>query len=66
MGKIECDEEPGVHAAGALPDNLVFSTDYPHGDAKYPRATEQFLKLPLPEATARRILWDNWARLYGC
>jgi len=43
----------------------VFSTDYPHGDSKYPRATERFLKLGLPEATARKILWDNWRRLYG-
>jgi predicted TIM-barrel fold metal-dependent hydrolase len=62
---IECDEEPGVHAAETLADNIVFSTDYPHGDSKYPRATEQFLQLPLPEAAARKILWDNWARLYG-
>lgn len=22
------------------------------------------LKLPLPRETARKILWDNWARLY--
>lgn len=63
---IECDEEPGVRAAETLRDNIVFSTDYPHGDSKYPRATEQFLKLALPEPTARKILWDNWARLYGC
>jgi len=62
---IECDEEPGVHAAETLADNIVFSTDYPHGDSKYPRATEQFLRLPLAETAARRILWDNWARLYG-
>src|SRR5438876_1099656 len=62
---IECDEEPGVHAAETLADNIVFSTDYPHGDSKYPRATERFLRLPLAETAARRILWDNWARLYG-
>jgi len=61
---IECDELPGVQAAESVGDNIVFSTDYPHGDSKYPRATEQFLTLPLPEATARKILWDNWARLY--
>lgn len=62
---IECDETPGVPAAEALPDNVVFSTDYPHGDSKYPRATEHFLKLPLQETTARKILWDNWKRLYA-
>ena len=27
-------------------DNLVFSTDYPHGDSKYPLAVANFLKLP--------------------
>ncbi len=61
---VECDETPAVHAAETLADNIVFSTDYPHGDSKYPRATEQFLKLPLPAETARKILWDNWVRLY--
>jgi hypothetical protein len=26
---------------------MVFSADYPHGDSKYPHATESFLKLPM-------------------
>ena len=30
-------------------DNLVFSTDYPHGDSKYPHAVEAFDKLPMPD-----------------
>jgi predicted TIM-barrel fold metal-dependent hydrolase len=46
-------------------DNLVFSTDYPHGDSKYPHAVEAFLKLPLSEESQRKILCDNWSRLYG-
>jgi len=45
-------------------DNLVFSTDYPHADSKYPRSLEHFAKLPLSEASQRKILWDNWVRLY--
>lgn len=45
-------------------DNLVFSTDYPHADSKYPHAVEAFLELPLTEASKRKILWDNWCRLY--
>ena len=28
-------------------DNLVFSTDYPHADSKYPHAVDEFLELPL-------------------
>jgi predicted TIM-barrel fold metal-dependent hydrolase len=46
-------------------DNLVFSTDYPHADSKFPNAVESFCELPLPEASKKKILWDNWARLYG-
>jgi predicted TIM-barrel fold metal-dependent hydrolase len=46
-------------------DNLVFSTDYPHADSKFPNAVEAFRELPLPDASKRKILWDNWARLYG-
>jgi len=45
-------------------DNLVFSTDYPHADSKYPRSVESFLKLPLSKTSQRKILWDNWSRLY--
>jgi len=46
-------------------DNLVFSTDYPHADSKYPRSVEAFQKLPLSPASQRKVLWDNWCRLYG-
>jgi hypothetical protein len=24
-----------------------------------------FLDLPLDDATKRKVLWDNWCRLYG-
>jgi len=44
--------------------NLVFSTDYPHADSKYPRSIEYFAKLPLAESSRRKVLWDNWCRLY--
>ena len=46
-------------------DTLVFSTDYPHSDSHFPEATDLFLKLPISEASKRKILWDNCARLYG-
>ena len=46
-------------------DNLVFSTDYPHGDSKFPAAVAAFLELPLRDETKRKVLWDNWCRLYG-
>jgi predicted TIM-barrel fold metal-dependent hydrolase len=63
---VEADEEPARHYVATFGDeNVVFSTDYPHPDAKFPRSIEKFLELPLPDATRRRFLWDNCARLYG-
>jgi len=46
-------------------DNLVYSTDYPHGDSRYPKATKSFLELPISDENKRKILWDNCARFYG-
>src|SRR5919202_4354108 len=62
---IEPDETPAralIEAYGA--DQIVFSTDYPHGDSRYPGAVDAFLELPIPDEDKRKILWDNCARLY--
>src|SRR5438309_418272 len=63
---VECDEEPitGVFDLMGVA-NIVFSTDFPHPDCKYPGAVARFLELPLPDAAKRAILWDNCARYYG-
>ncbi len=62
---VEPDEETAVHYVDWFgDDNLVFSTDYPHGDSKYPQSVEAFAKLPLAEASQRKIVGDNWSRLY--
>ncbi len=45
-------------------DRLVFSTDYPHGDSKFPHAVENFLELRISETDKRKILWDNCAEFY--
>ena len=63
---VECDEEPVkavVDLMGA--NNIVFSTDFPHPDCKYPGAIARFLELPISDAAKRAILWDNTARYYG-
>lgn len=66
FGAVECDEITAKHLPEfGLEDNIVFSTDYPHLDVKYPHAVENFLKLPFSDATKRKYLWDNCARLYG-
>lgn len=47
-------------------DNIVFSTDYPHIDSRWPHAVDTFLSLPgISEKSKRKILWDNCTRLYN-
>jgi len=65
-GAVECDEVTAKNLPDfGLEDNIVFSTDYPHLDVKYPHAVETFLKLPFSDQTKRKYLWENCARLYG-
>jgi predicted TIM-barrel fold metal-dependent hydrolase len=45
-------------------DQLVFSTDYPHGDSKFPHAVDAFLELGITREEKRKILWDNCAAFY--
>jgi predicted TIM-barrel fold metal-dependent hydrolase len=62
---VEPDETPArfmIEEFGA--DQLVFSTDYPHGDSRYPHATDAFLELPISDENKRKILWDNCASFY--
>ena len=47
-------------------DNLVVSTDYPHIDAHFPHAIDEFLEIAdLRDASRTKILWDNCVRLYN-
>jgi predicted TIM-barrel fold metal-dependent hydrolase len=63
---VECDEEPAKYAIDYFGnERLVFSTDFPHVDTKYPKAVERFLQLPLTDEDKRKILWDNCAAYYG-
>ncbi|HEU5319327.1 MAG TPA: amidohydrolase family protein, partial [Methylomirabilota bacterium] len=64
---VDPDEDVVRHAIPALgDDNIVISSDWPHDDSAYPRAIETFLGLDgVSEASKRKILWDNCARLYG-
>ena len=63
---VEPDEWPARYMIDAYGnDNIVFSTDYPHGDSKYPEAVDGFFALPLTDEDRRKILWDNCARFYS-
>ena len=62
----ECDEEFVAHVVAAVgDDNIVTTTDYPHGDSKYPKAMDRFFALPLSDKSKQKILWDNAVRLYA-
>jgi predicted TIM-barrel fold metal-dependent hydrolase len=63
---VDADEETVKHYVDWFgDDNLVFSTDFPHGDSQFPHAVEMFHKLPLSESSRRKILGANWSRLYN-
>ena len=47
-------------------DSVVFSSDYPHPDSKFPHAVESFIGLDgVSREDMARVLWDNAADLYG-
>ena len=43
---------------------MVFSTDYPHTDSRFPEAVSAFLELDITDEDKRKILWDNCASFY--
>ena len=61
---VDADETPVTYAIDYLGnENIVFSTDFPHGgDAK---PVSEFLKLQITDEDKRKILWDNTATYYG-
>jgi predicted TIM-barrel fold metal-dependent hydrolase len=66
FASVEADEEPVKYVIDYVGnDRLVFSTDYPHVDTKFPTAVERFLELPITDEDKRKILWDNCASYYG-
>ncbi|MBI4635630.1 MAG: amidohydrolase [Candidatus Rokubacteria bacterium] len=46
-------------------DRLLFASDYPHPDHKWPETAEAMLALPIPDAVRTKVLWDNPAAFYG-
>jgi predicted TIM-barrel fold metal-dependent hydrolase len=62
---VEADEKPATFYVETFgDDNIVFSTDYPHPDSKFPHAVDSFLAGSLGPQSKRKLLWDNCARLY--
>ena len=46
-------------------DQLLFSSDYPHGEARENAATELMARRDITEGQKRKIFFDNPARLFG-
>ena len=48
-------------------DHVVWASDFPHPDAEYPGALDEFLeKIPdVDDADRRAVLWDTPLRFYG-
>jgi predicted TIM-barrel fold metal-dependent hydrolase len=46
-------------------DRLLFASDYPHPDHRWPEMMESMLALPIPDPAKAKILWDNPAAFYG-
>ena len=66
FASVEPDEEPAKYVIDYMGnDRLVFSTDFPHGDSKYPESVDRFLELSISEEDKRKILRDKCARYYG-
>jgi len=46
-------------------DHIMFITDFPHPDSKYPKAVETFLANDrVSDESKRKILWDNTIDFY--
>ena len=62
---VEADEEPVKYVVDDMgSSNILFSTDFPHSDSKFPKSVERFLELDINDEAKRKILWANCIDLY--
>jgi predicted TIM-barrel fold metal-dependent hydrolase len=64
--------DPGERTMGAMAelageDNLIWASDFPHSDAKYPGVVDELLEsvAAMPAERARKVVGANAARVYG-
>jgi predicted TIM-barrel fold metal-dependent hydrolase len=64
--------DPGERTMGAMADlagedNLIWASDFPHSDAKYPGVVDELLEsvAHMPADRARKLVGANAARVYG-
>jgi len=64
--------DPGERTMGAMAelageDNLIWASDFPHSDAKYPGVVDELIEHVehMPPEPQRKVLGANAARIYG-
>jgi predicted TIM-barrel fold metal-dependent hydrolase len=57
----------GAMAELAGEDNLIWASDFPHSDARYPGVVDELMESAegIGEERARKLVGANAARLYG-
>jgi predicted TIM-barrel fold metal-dependent hydrolase len=44
---------------------LMYASDYPHMECRFPNSTDTFLNWTLDDGLKRKLMWDNPVRFYG-
>ena len=64
--------DPGERTMGAMADlagedNLIWASDFPHSDAKYPGVVDELVEHveAMPDERQRKVVGANAARIYG-
>lgn len=47
------------------PDVLMYASDYPHYECRFPNSTDYFMNWTLKDDLRRKLFWDNPAKFYG-
>jgi len=45
-------------------DDLMYASDYPHGESHFPHTVEMVMAWNMPETRKRKLFWDNALRYY--
>jgi predicted TIM-barrel fold metal-dependent hydrolase len=46
-------------------DVLMYASDYPHFECRFPNSVDYFFKWTLDDDLRRKLFWENPVRFYG-
>ena len=62
----DTEEEPAINAMSKMGGrNVLWASDYPHSDAKFPKALRTVSELPGFEPFRESVLWRNPVEFFG-